>query len=93
MNTRSLLRGSLALVAAALLLPAAASAAPRAYQVTGPVLELTESLIVVQKNDERWEIARTPETKVTGELKVGSKVTIEYTMSAKSVEVKAADKK
>lgn len=63
-----------------------------AYQVTGPVLELTDSKIVVQKGNEKWEIARTPDTKVTGDLKVGSKVTIEYTMSAKTVDVKA-DKK
>jgi hypothetical protein len=60
-----------------------------AYQVTGPVLEVSDSKIVVQKGKEKWEIARTPETKITGELKVGSKVTIEYSMTAKSVEVKA----
>lgn len=59
-----------------------------AYQVTGPVLEVSEAKIVVQKGKEKWEIARTPETKVTGDLKVGAKVTIEYTMSAKAVEVK-----
>ena len=51
-------------------------AAPQAsYQVTGPVLELTDTKIVVQKGDEKWELARTPDTKVTGALKVGSKVT------------------
>ena len=60
-----------------------------AYQVTGPVLEVSESKIVVQKGKEKWEIARTPDTKVTGDLKVGSKVTIEYSMTAKSVDVKA----
>jgi hypothetical protein len=59
-----------------------------AYQVTGPVLELTDSKIVVQKGKEKWEIARTPDTKVTGALKVGSKVTIEYTMTAKTIEAK-----
>jgi len=59
-----------------------------AYQVTGPVLEVSDSKIVVQKGKEKWEIARKPETKVTGDLKVGAKVTIEYTMSAKAVEVK-----
>jgi hypothetical protein len=59
-----------------------------AYQVTGPVLEVTDTKIVVQKGKEKWEIARTADTKVTGDLKVGSKVTIDYTMSAKSVEVK-----
>jgi len=30
----------------------------KTYQVTGPVVELNEKTIVVQKGDERWEIAR-----------------------------------
>jgi hypothetical protein len=60
-----------------------------AYQVTGPVLEVTDTKIVVQKGKDKWELARTPDTKVTGDLKVGSKVTIEYSMTAKSVEAKA----
>jgi hypothetical protein len=59
------------------------------YQVTGPVLEVTDTKIVVQKGKEKWELARTPETKVDGDLKVGAKVTIEYSMTAKSVAVKA----
>jgi hypothetical protein len=61
-----------------------------AYQVTGPVLEVTDTKIVVQKGKEKWEVARTPDTKVNGNLKVGSQVTIEYSMTAKSVDVKAA---
>lgn len=65
-----------------------ARAASGTYQATGPVLEVTDSKIVIQKDTEKWEIARTPSTKVTGELKVGSKVTIQYTMTATSVEVK-----
>jgi hypothetical protein len=67
----------------------AAASSAWAYQVTGPVLEVTDSKIVVQKGKEKWEIARTPDTKVTGELKVGAKVTIEYTMTAKTVDAKA----
>ena len=74
--------------AAAVVLSMASSA--WAYQVTGPVLEVSDSKIVVQKGKEKWEIARTPDTKVTGDLKVGAKVTIEYSMTAKSVEVKSA---
>ena len=70
---------------------ASALAAPgKTYQVTGPVLEVTDAKIVVEKGKEKWEIARTPATKVAGELKVGAKVTIEYTMTATDVEVKAA---
>jgi hypothetical protein len=61
----------------------------KTYQVTGPVLELKADMIVVQKGSERWEIARDATTKVTGDLKVGAKVTIEYRMTAASVTVKA----
>lgn len=64
------------------------AAAPKTYQVTGPVLELTADMIVVQKGKDRWEIARDATTKVTGDLKVGSKVTITYRMTATAVEVK-----
>jgi hypothetical protein len=72
-------------------------AAPvKTYQVTGPVLEVTDTMIVVQKGQDRWEIARDASTKVAGELKVGAKVTIEYRMTATAVQVKgesAAKKK
>ena len=64
------------------------AAPPKTYQVTGPVLELTPDMIVVMKGKDRWEIARDASTKITGDLKVGSKVTIEYRMSAATVEVK-----
>ena len=78
---------ALALVLGALAAPALA--ATKTYQVTGPVLEVTDDAVTVQKGKEKWEIARTPDTKVTGELKKGEKVTIEYRMTATSVEVKA----
>ena len=67
---------------------ALAAPAVKDYQVTGSVVELTDTTIVVMKGDEKWEIARTPATKVDGALKVGAKVTIHYSMTAKSVEVK-----
>jgi hypothetical protein len=53
-----------------------------------PIVELTDKMIVVQKGDERWEIDRTAETKVAGELKVGQKVTVYYRMQATKVETK-----
>ena len=65
----------------------------RTYQVTGPVLEVTPAKIVVQKGDDKWEIARTAQTKVPADLKVGDKVTIYYTMTAEEVEVKGGTKK
>jgi hypothetical protein len=64
----------------------------KAYQVTGPVLEVTDDAIVVQKGNEKWQIARDASTKVTGDLKVGSKVTVEYRMTATSIEVKGDGK-
>jgi hypothetical protein len=67
----------------------ASAAGPKNYQVTGPVLEMNDSMIAVQKGKDRWEIARDSNTKVTGDLKVGAKVTITYTMTATEVEVKA----
>ncbi len=60
------------------------------YQATGPILQLTDSAIIIQKGSEKWEIARTADTKVTGDLKVGAKVTVQYTMTATAVEVKPA---
>jgi hypothetical protein len=64
------------------------AAGPKTYQVTGPVLELNANTIVVQKGKEKWEINRDAATKITGDLKVGSKVTVEYTMKAAAIEVK-----
>ncbi len=59
------------------------------YQVTGPVTALTDTVITIQKKDQLWQINRTPATKVDGELKVGAKVTVHYTMTATSVDAKA----
>ncbi len=75
----------------AAILVGAAVAEPQAktYQVTGPVLEVTDTKIVVQKGEEKWEVARDKDTKVTGDLKVGAKVTIEYRMFATKATVKA----
>lgn len=69
------------------------AAGPKTYQVTGPVLEVTSDMVVVQKGKDKWQIGRDAATKVTGDLKVGSKVTIEYTMKAVTVEAKEAKKK
>jgi hypothetical protein len=69
------------------------AAGPNTYQVTGPVLEVKDNSVTVQKGKEKWEIAKDASTKVTGDLKVGSKVTIEYTMKATTVEVKDTGKK
>jgi hypothetical protein len=71
----------------------ALAAGPKSYQVTGPVLEVKDDLIVVQKGNDKWELAKDKDTKVQGDLKVGSKVTIQYWMKATEVEVKGEAKK
>ena len=67
-----------------------AMAATKTYQVTGPVLEARPDAVVVQKGTEKWEIARDGSTKVTGDLKVGAKVTVTYRMTATDIDVKPA---
>jgi hypothetical protein len=67
---------------ALVLFAGAASAAPHSYQVTGTVLEVTEKAIVISKGKENWELVRDAATKIPEGIKAGSKVTIEYSMSA-----------
>lgn len=83
----------LKVLSALALFAACAFGATKTYQVTGPVLEVTNDSIVVQKGKEKWEIARDAMTKMDGTPKVGDKVTIEYRMAATSVEAKAEKKK
>jgi hypothetical protein len=80
------------LLATALTGSVAWAAGPKDYQVTGPVLDLTDDVIVVEKGKEKWEIGRNKDTKVTGDLKKGSKVTVHYKMTATSVEGKESAK-
>ena len=83
----------LSMFAAVFLLASVAIAAgPKDYQVTGPVLDVTDDVITVQKGSEKWEIGRNKDTKINGDLKKGSKVTIQYKMTASSVDVKDAGK-
>jgi hypothetical protein len=64
------------------------AAAAKTYQVTGPIVALTDTTITVVKNDEKWEIARDPNTKDKADLKVGDQVTIQYRMTATAVSPK-----
>ncbi len=50
------------------------------------MLDIKDDVITVKKGEERWEIAKDKETKVSGDLKVGSKVTIQYQMKATAIE-------
>jgi phosphate-selective porin len=82
------MKRSITVVAATMLLGTAAYA----YQVTGPVLEVTDTKIVVEKEKERWEIARDKETKGDKNIKKGDRVTIQYRMTATDIESKGSKK-
>lgn len=78
---------SIAVVAAMLL-----GTAAYAYQVTGPVLEVTDTKIIVEKDKEKWEIARDKETKGDKNIKKGDRVTVQYRMTATEIESKVGKK-
>jgi len=85
------------LVVIGVLLVVAALAYARApksdYQWTGTLLETDGDHLVVQKGNEKWEFLQDKDTKVTGDLKVGSRVEVKYVMKAVSIEVKGEPKK
>jgi len=64
-----------------------------AFQVTGTIDKVDDNTITVMKGKERFHITKDAATKVTGDLKVGAKVTIEYRMVAASVAVKEEEAK
>jgi hypothetical protein len=78
------------LAPAAFLLFATAAVAVDDFQVTGNVTEKTADSITVMKGKERFQIAIDKDTKMTGDVKVGGKVTIKYKMHASSIEAKDA---
>lgn len=72
-------------IALALILAASTSfAASKAYQVTGKVMEIGADVIVIQKGNEKWEMAKDASL---GDVRLGQKVTLFYTMAAKSMAV------
>jgi hypothetical protein len=88
-----MLKRTMSMFGAVLLLASVAIAAgPKDYQVTGPVLDVSDDIITVQKGSDKWEIGRNKDTKINGDLKKGSKVTIQYKMTATSVDVKDSGK-
>ncbi|HNY31630.1 MAG TPA: hypothetical protein PKO15_12140 [Fibrobacteria bacterium] len=72
-------------IALALVLAATATfAAPKHYQVTGKVVEIGSDVIVIQKGNEKWEMAKEASL---GDVRLGQKVTLFYAMAAKSMAV------
>ena len=82
----------LATLVAAAFLAAGSMALAKDYQVTGPVVDVKDDVIIVKKGSDNWEIARDKDTKTTGEIKKGAKVMIKYKMIATTIEGKEAPK-
>ena len=82
----------LANLVAAAFLAAGSMALAKDYQVTGPVIDVKDDVIIVKKGSDNWEIARDKDTKATGEIKKGDKVMIKYKMIATTIEGKEAPK-
>jgi hypothetical protein len=87
-NLTVLRRALLIAVASAFVIGSPVFADDHNYQVTGPILSITPTSIVVKKGKDPWEVSRDASTQVTGDLKVGAKVTIKYHMVADTVTVK-----
>lgn len=82
------MKRALGLLIAVLFLNVASLAIAKDYQVTGPVVDVKDDVIVVKKGNENWEIARDKNTKTTGDIKKGDRVMIKYKMTATSIEGK-----
>ena len=87
------MKPKLGIFVAALVLSTASLAVGKDYQVTGPVVDVKDDMIIVKKGTDNWEIARDKDTKTTGEIKKGDKVMIKYKMTATSIEAPKADAK
>ena len=86
------MKSTLAVLLAAIFLSAASVVAARDYQVTGPVVDVKDDVIIVKKGNENWEIARDKNTKTSGDIKKGDRVMIKYKMTATSIEGKETTK-
>jgi hypothetical protein len=79
---------------AVLLVSSLAWAGSKTYQATGPVVDVRDDAIVLDKGkDGKWEIGRDANTKVNGAIQKGAKVTVHYRMQATEIEAKEADKR
>lgn len=78
---------SLVLVGALFGASVLAAAGAKTYQVTGPVMDVQGSIVTVQKGKDLWQINMPAGAAA---VKKGDKVTITYTMTATTIEVKGA---
>ena len=77
------------LAVASLALSGVALAGGKTYQIKGHVTKVSDTAIWVQNGAQKWEVARDASTKVKGDLKAGSEVTVTYMIHATAVDAKA----
>ena len=77
----------IALAVALVALAGSAAAAEKTYQVTGPVLDVERQDHRRAEGQGEVGVARTADTKVDRRPKKGDKVTVEYTMTATSIQL------
>jgi hypothetical protein len=70
---------------------AAATAGPKTYQITGPVVAVDEASITIKAKREKWQVSRDPSATPHEQVKIGDTVTVTYWMTSATVEIK--DKK
>ena len=67
---------------------AGAFAAQEEYQMTGPIIQVDDTKITLEKDKVTREFTRDASTTIKGDLKVGAKATVFYKLVAISAEVK-----
>jgi hypothetical protein len=70
----------------------AGSAGSKNYVLDGTVTDIKENAFTIQKDNVKYDLTRDAGAMVNGEMKVGSKVTVVYKMTATKIVVKE-DKK
>lgn len=83
----------LALIVLGIFLSIPSFAAAKDYQVTGPVVDIKDDVIIVKKGNDNWEIERDKNTKTKGDIKKGDRVMVKYKMTATSIESKTTPAK
>lgn len=82
----------LALVFAAAFATPALAGPGKTYPVVGTAVEVDSQYVVVESEGKKVQVDRVGATQITGDLKVGDKVSAEYTMVAKEIKVTSSAK-
>jgi hypothetical protein len=65
----------------------ASAAGSKTYMISGTITDMKGDVFTIQKDNTKYEMSRDAEAKVNGDLKVGSKVTVVYKMTATTIVV------